>query len=130
MPAKIIDIPCHFDDGNYLIVLEEGKEIPFSLSRVFFVRAKKNSVRGKHAHKKCSQLMTCVSGSIEILCDDGVEKITYLLDSPSIGLYIKPGVWAEQKYLQDNTVLAVFCDRAFEKGDYIYDYDEFKSFIE
>jgi len=52
------------------------------------------------------------------------------LDNPSIGLIIKPGVWAQQLYLQDDTVLSVFCDRPFEKEDYIHDYDEFKLFIE
>ena len=130
MPAKIISVPFHIDDGNYLVVLEEKKDIPFVLSRVFFVRAGKGIVRGKHAHKKCSQLMTCVSGSVEIFCDDGVKKKTFFLDNPSIGLIVKPGVWAQQLYLQDDTVLSVFCDRPFEKEDYIHDYDEFKLFIE
>jgi dTDP-4-dehydrorhamnose 3,5-epimerase-like enzyme len=129
MPVEIIKLPCHIDDGNELIVLEGGREIVFSLSRVFFVKAKKGSVRGKHAHKKCSQLLTCISGSIEVYCDDGIEKKTYLLDSPSIGLNLKHGIWAEQRYLQEGSILAVFCDRAFEQEDYIYDYDEFKTFI-
>ena len=74
--------------------------------------------------------MTCISGSVEILCDDGINQKTYLLDDPSIGLNVVPGVWAEQRYLEDSSILAVFCDRQFEQSDYIHDYNEFKSFIE
>jgi dTDP-4-dehydrorhamnose 3,5-epimerase-like enzyme len=125
----LIELPCHIDDGNELIVLEGSNVIPFAISRVFFVRAKKGSVRGKHAHKICSQFMVCITGSIEILCDDGVNKKTYLLNNPSIGLNVKPGVWAQQKYLQEDSVLAVMCNRPFEQEDYIYDYEKFKIFI-
>ena len=128
MPAKIIKLPHHIDESNDLIVLE-GNTVPFSLSRVFFVRANKGAVRGKHAHKHCSQMMACISGSVEILCDDGVNQKTYLLDNPFIGLNVMPGVWAEQRYLNDSSILAVFCDRPFEKDDYIHDYNEFKNFI-
>ena len=129
MRTKIIKFPHYIDEGNDLIVLE-GNTVPFVVTRVFFVRAKKGSLRGQHAHKHCSQLMTCISGSVEILCDDGINQKTYLLDDPSIGLNVVPGVWAEQRYLEDSSILAVFCDRQFEQSDYIHDYNEFKSFIE
>ena len=128
MPAKIINVPFHIDDGNYLVVLEEKKDIPFVLSRVFFVRAGKGIVRGKHAHKKCNQFMVCASGKIEVICSDGVTDIKYLLDSPSHGLHVPPGIWAKEQYLTNDAVLTVLCDRHYEKDDYINDYEEFLKF--
>jgi len=92
------------------------------------VSALKGSIRGDHAHKKCSQFMVCVSGAIEVICDNGIEETTYQLDSPSAGLNVEPGVWAKEKYLTENAVLMVLCDRHYEKEDYIHSYNEFKTY--
>jgi dTDP-4-dehydrorhamnose 3,5-epimerase-like enzyme len=92
------------------------------------VSALKGSIRGEHAHKKCSQFMVCVSGAIEVTCDNGIEETTYQLDSPSTGLNVEPGIWAKEKYLTENAVLMVLCDRHYEKEDYIHSYNEFKTY--
>lgn len=128
--VKIADIPYYVDDRGDLAVMDEEGVVPFNISRVFTVRALKGAVRGKHAHKKCSQFMVCISGSVEVLCDDGCDKKKYLLDAPSVGLNVPPGIWAEEVYLEDNSVLTVLCDRSYEESDYIRDYDEFKKFNE
>ena len=77
---RIINIPTHYAGNNMsLSVFEEGQNIPFSVSRVFVVNAGNGSVRGKHAHKECIQLLVCLSGSIEVICDDGVHRKKYKL---------------------------------------------------
>ncbi len=124
--VEIINLPHYVDERGDLTVIERQGVVSFNISRVFTVRASQGSVRGKHSHRKCSQFMVCVSGSIEVQCDDGAEKKTYLLDSPYIGLNVPPGIWAEEKYLKEDSILTVFCDRTYEENDYIRNYDDFK----
>ena len=111
-----------------LIPISFNKQFPIKVKRIFFLYGKKNKIRGDHAHKKCSQFMVCVSGAIEVICDNGIEETTYQLDSPSAGLNVEPGVWAKEKYLTENAVLMVLCDRHYEKEDYIHSYNEFKTY--
>ena len=125
----LIDLTYHTDQTGGLCAIEGGIDAPFDILRVFTVSALKGSIRGEHVHKKCSQFMVCVSGAIEVTCDNGIEETTYQLDSPSAGLNVKPGVWAKEKYLTENAVLMVLCDRHYEKEDYIHSYSEFKTYI-
>ena len=97
-----------------------------NLKRVFFLKAKKNCFRGNHAHKICQQLLVCVSGEIEVICDDGLNQRIYRLSEMGKGLLIPPGIWASEKYINEGSVLMVLCDQAYEKNDYIFNYEEFK----
>ncbi len=124
----LIELPCYWEEDSSLVVAEgSGTEVPFLIARVFNVQAKIGSIRGKHAHQHCTQFLICANGSIEVTCDDGISIEKYILDKPNFGLMIKPGVWAEQKYLQDNSVLTVLCNKTYDENDYICDYEEFKN---
>jgi dTDP-4-dehydrorhamnose 3,5-epimerase-like enzyme len=92
------------------------------------VKAEKNAVRGRHAHKLCSQFLVCSSGEALVTCSDGDETFEFLLNKPSMGLLIPPGIWSEQLYLTENTVLTVLCDRVYEAEDYIREYSIFLEF--
>lgn len=125
--VNLIKFPLHEDGNNELVVAEgSSSNVPFNISRVFNVQAVKGSIRGNHAHLRCTQILICTIGSIEVICDDGLSSETYILDKSNYGLIIKPGVWAKQKYLEKNTVLTVLCDRPYEEEDYICNYDDFK----
>jgi dTDP-4-dehydrorhamnose 3,5-epimerase-like enzyme len=127
--VKIIQFPIFEEDNGELSVFEQNTEaIPFHIKRIFNVRSDKGSFRGHHAHRQCSQLLICSNGSIEILCDDSLNKKFFLLDKPNYGLLVPPGIWAEQKYLEDNSTMTVICDRPYEADDYISDYNLFKEF--
>lgn len=130
--VKLIKFKNYHDHNGDLVVIEEStKKVPFSISRVFNVSSSSvGSIRGRHAHKLCTQLLICTNGSLEVFCDNLFEKKHFSLNRPDVGLIISPGVWAEQKYLAENTVLTVLCDRPYEKHDYIHDYEEFKDFIQ
>ena len=104
----------------------EFEDVPFTIKRAFsVVNAKGGSKRGQHAHKKCNQLLCCVSGAVKLRCDDGNKKIEILLKPESEAILIPSGIWAEQKYLKDNSVIVVFCDQSYDEGDYIRDYQKF-----
>ncbi len=124
--VNLIKLPSYKEDKNTLVIAEgSGPEVPFIISRVFNVQASMGSIRGKHAHRHCTQLLICTIGSIEVTCDNGVNSEKYILDKSNYGLIISPGVWSEQKYLEENTVLTVLCDRPYEEEDYICNYEEF-----
>ena len=126
-------IPIFFDtfeaSNGVLCVYESGKCVPFDVQRVFTIRAKSGQDRGDHAHKRCTQLLVCLAGKVLVCCDNGQSVQEYLLDNMAAALLIPPGVWARQKYLDDDTILMVLCDRWFEAEDYIREYADFKSFL-
>ncbi len=121
-------LPTHLEDQGSLVVMENTGTPPFSIARVFLVQAGKNVVRGNHAHKLCSQFLVCSSGEVLVTCTDGDEEVEFLLNQPNLGLLIPPGIWSEQLYLIENTVLTVLCDRVYEAGDYIREYSDFLNF--
>ena len=125
---QLIEVPHHVDDRGNLSVLQEDDLVPFSISRVFTVTAPINSVRGKHAHKRCSQFMVCLSGSVEVVCNDGEKEIVYLLDRPSKGLIMPPGIWAQEIYKKDQSILMVLCDLPYDEKDYIYSVTDLAQF--
>lgn len=108
--------------------MEGLTHVPFAIARVFVVRAPVDAVRGQHAHKACTQLLTCPTGSVEVVCDDGSETASYILDRPEIGLLIPPSIWAQQTYRDPGSVLTVLCDRPYEAEDYIRDYPQFQAY--
>jgi dTDP-4-dehydrorhamnose 3,5-epimerase-like enzyme len=127
--VKLIELPYHKENNGDLVAVEgESNVIPFSIKRIFNVRAQKGNIRGRHAHRQCSQLLICTNGSIEVKCDDGCTNELYVLDKPNFGLLIAPGVWAEQRYMENNTILTVLCNRPFEEVDYLRNYEDFKIF--
>ena len=125
--VKLIEFPF-FKENNGDLVVVEGEIIPFSIKRVFNVRAQKGNIRGRHAHRHCSQLLICTNGAVEVKCDDSRTTEIYVLDKPNFGLFIPPGIWADQKYIENNTILTVLCDRPFEEADYLRNYEDFMLF--
>ena len=127
--VKLIEFPTFKEDNGELSVFEYGNQfVPFSIKRIFNVRSEKGSVRGKHAHRLCSQLLICSNGAVEVLCDDSVSQHVFMLDQPNYGLLVPPGIWAEEKYIEHNSTMTVICDRIYEAEDYISDYQLFKDF--
>jgi dTDP-4-dehydrorhamnose 3,5-epimerase-like enzyme len=126
--VKLVKLPSHNDSGGNLVVAEAlSKEFPFEIKRIFNVQAAIiGSIRGKHAHIDCTQLLICTNGVIEIYCESSTESEVFKLSKPDYGLLIYPGVWSEQKYLSQNSVLTVLCDHLYDEDDYIRDYKDFK----
>ena len=127
--VKLLEFPIFEEDSGELVVFEENiAVIPFLIKRIFNVRSEKDSVRGKHAHRLCSQILICSNGSIEVTCDDSTNKEIYILNKPNYGLLVSPGIWVELKYIKKNTSMTVICDRLYEAEDYISDYADFRIF--
>ncbi len=113
------------DRATEIMRVFESTQVPFTICRVFTVLAGSDNKRGEHAHKECNQLLTCVSGAIDLLCDDGNQRQTIKLRPDSDGVWVPNGIWAEQTFLEDKSVLLVICDQPYDENDYIRNYDEF-----
>lgn len=123
--VQTIDLPRHARMDGEVVVAEVGAQVPFAIARMFTVKAPGGAKRGEHAHRLCSQFMICVQGIIDIVCDDGSDRRTFALDRGNLALLVPPMIWNTVMYRQADSVLAVLCDRPYEKEDYIRDYAEF-----
>lgn len=120
----------HGDERGQLIALEEMKNIPFVIKRVYYMYdTVKGVTRGYHAHKSLQQILICVHGSCKIRLDDGKEKKVVTLDSPDEGLYVSNVIWREMFDFSPDAVLMVLASELYDEGDYIRNYDEFLSYI-
>lgn len=128
--ATLINFTKHEDRIGALCVYESGQQVPFDIRRVFSVSARAGDIRGDHAHKQCTQLLICVSGKIQVSCDNGSDVTQHLLDNMGVGLLVPPDIWAKEEYMTDGAVLMVLCDRGYEADDYIRDYNDFKTYVE
>jgi len=109
-----------------LVYFEADKDIPFAFTRVYYTYGvKEGIIRGHHAHKALEQLLICVYGAIEVMCDNGEKKEYAMLDDPAKGLYVGAGIWHTMKWLKDDSVLLVLASEYYDESDYIRDYDEF-----
>jgi len=127
MNLKSFTVPCIVEEKEqgFLSVFELNL-LPFTVKRVFsVVNAQSGSKRGQHAHKKCNQLICCVAGEVNLICDDGETQVEIFLAPKAEAILVPSGVWAEQDYLKDNSVIIVFCDQSYDENDYIRDYNEY-----
>ena len=81
---------------------------------------------GEDIHIETRQLFICSTGSVKITCDDGKNKVTYQLNTPSTALLVPAGIWAEELYEEEGTVLMVLCNTHYDPKDYVTNYEEFK----
>lgn len=130
MEIKKYLFPPHGDDRGQLVVVEENKDIPFDIKRVYYIYDTLTDVtRGFHAHKNLEQILICVHGSCKIHLDNGSETEEVLLDKPYEGLYISNDIWREMYDFSPDAVLLVLASQYYDEADYIRNYDEFLKFI-
>ncbi len=116
----------HGDDRGMLVALEEYKDIPFEIKRVYYMYDTKKGVhRGFHAHKSLEQILICIHGSCKVLLDNGTEKKIVSLEKPYEGLYIANNMWREMYDFSEDAVLMVLASEYYKEEDYIRDYNEF-----
>ena len=126
----LIDLTYHTDQTGGLCAIEGGIDAPFDVLRVFTVSALKGSIRGEHAHKKCSQFLFPLLGKMRVESEDRKSKKTLILDyKKKEGYLLKPKTWCKIKFLTNNVILMVVCDMEYKFGDYIEKYKDFIKII-
>lgn len=111
-----------------LSIYQSDSPIPFGIRRIFTVHARMATKRGRHAHKLCSQAMTCLAGGCTVTVDDGAARSSWRLDHPSQTLIVPPLLWCEQDYDDSSTILMVMCDYDYDEDEYLRDYQAFLAY--
>ncbi len=113
-----------------LVPISLKRNIPFETKRVFIIHGKKNSIRGEHAHHKCSQFLIPLGGSIIIHYENKKGKFKKTLSFvKNNSLLLEPKTWCKIKFNTNRSKLIVFCNREYEFSDYVEKYNEFLKLI-
>ena len=125
MEIKIVNIPKIEDPRGNLSVIEK-EVVPFEIKRVYYLYdVPAGAERGGHAHKKLQQFLVALSGSFDVILNDGKEEKIVTLNKPFEGLLITNGIWRELKNFSSGAVCLVLASDLFSEADYIRDFNEF-----
>lgn len=124
--VRLYRLPLSRDLRGSLTVGEFPEEIPFAPKRFFLVfDVPSSEIRGEHAHHACHLFLVCVRGAVSLMVDDGSQREEFRLDSPTMGVYLPPRVWATQYKHTPDAMLLVLASEHYDPADYIRDYQEF-----
>jgi dTDP-4-dehydrorhamnose 3,5-epimerase-like enzyme len=123
---KVIDLPKVADPRGNLTFIEGNKHIPFNIKRVYYLYDVPGGAwRGGHAHKELQQVMIAISGSFDVVLDDGDTRERVNLNRSYFGLYIPPMVWREMDNFSSGSVCLVLASTLYDESDYYYEYNTF-----
>ena len=124
---RIINLPKILDARGNLSIVEELKNIPFTIKKVYWIYdVPGGEVRGGHAFIENEEFIIALSGSFDVLLDNGMEVKTYSLNRSYYGLYVPNGIWRQMLNFSTNSLALIVASTSFDLSDYIYDYDLFK----
>lgn len=123
---EIIFLDANGNDEGWLVAIESNHNVPFEIKRCYYIYGTAEGItRGYHAHRKLKQLLICVNGSVEVYCEYGQTKESFLLDNPRKGLILDGLVWHTMTNFTSNAVLLVLADDYYDEADYVRSYDNF-----
>jgi len=127
--CKLINLPKIKSGAGNITVLENFKDIPFDVKRVYYLYdVPMGAERGGHGHYELEQYIIAASGSFTFVLDDGKNKKEIFLNDPSKALNIKPGIWREIKGFSSGSICLVLASHEYSEVDYIRDYDEYLNY--
>lgn len=124
--CRLIDLPPHHDVRGNLSVIEGGVHIPFDIKRVYYLYdVPGGSARAGHGHIELQQLFVAMSGSFDVIVDDGFERKKFQLNRSYYGLYVPGMMWREVENFSSGAVCVVLASTLYDPKDYYHDYQEF-----
>lgn len=124
--CQILDLPKIHDPRGNLTFIESNNQIPFAIERVYYLYdVPGGSERGGHAHKELHQLIIAMSGSFDVVLDDGKDKKRVHLNRSYVGLYVCPMIWRELDNFSSGAVCMVLASNRYSEDDYYREYAEF-----
>lgn len=124
--VQLINLPKYEDSRGNLTFIEEEEHIPFKINRVYWIYdVPGGQHRGGHAFKVQQEFIVALSGSFDVVVDDGNQKQTHSLNRSYYGLYVPNGLWREMKNFSTNSVAMVLSSTLYNEKDYIQDYDNY-----
>jgi dTDP-4-dehydrorhamnose 3,5-epimerase-like enzyme len=125
---QILELSKFTDPRGNLSVIEELKDIPFKVERTYWIYdVPGGEHRGGHAYRENQEFIVALSGSFDVILDNGKEKQKFQLNRSYYGLYVPKGWWREMENFSTNSVAFILSSIPYDENDYIRDYEEFKS---
>jgi hypothetical protein len=129
--CELIDLQKITDPRGNLSVVEGFKDIPFEIKRVFYLYdVPTGEDRGAHAHKELHQFMICLSGSFDVVIDDGNHKTSFHLNRPWRGLHVPPMNWGAEVNFDPGSICLVLASDVYKESDYYRNYDDFLAAVQ
>lgn len=127
--CSVIDVSKIQNDVGNITVVENGKNIPFDVKRIYYLYdIPGGETRGGHAHYELEQYIIAASGSFVVILDDGKNTKTVTLNRPNLALHIVPGLWRQLDDFSSGSISLVLASHIYDERDYIRDYYEFLNF--
>jgi dTDP-4-dehydrorhamnose 3,5-epimerase-like enzyme len=124
---EIIQLPKFLDARGNLSFAEQYKQVPFKIERTYWIYdVPGGEARGGHAYRENEEFIIALSGSFDVVLDNGREKQTFSLNRSYYGLYVPKGYWREMNNFSTNSLALILASTQYDKNDYIHDYEEFK----
>ena len=124
--SRIIDLPKILDRRGNLSIIEQYKNIPFKIARTYWIYdVPGGEKRGGHAYRENEEFIVALSGSFDVVLDDGKSKEIFSLNRSYYGLYVPRGLWREMNNFSTNSLALVLASTPYNAEDYIYDYQTF-----
>ena len=124
--CTVIDLPKIADPRGNLTFIEAGRHVPFEIKRVYYLYdVPGGAERGGHAHKALQQFLIAMSGSFDVVLDDGYEKKRIHLNRSYFGLYIPSMIWRELDNFSSGSVCMVLASEPYDESDYFRDHVDF-----
>ena len=124
--CRIIDLPKISDPRGNLTFIEGGRHVPFEIKRVYYLYdVPGGAERGGHAHKELHQLIIAMSGSFDVILNDGKVEKRIHLNRSYCGMYVCPMIWRELDNFSSGSVCMVLASNFYDEADYFRNYDEF-----
>lgn len=125
--AKLINLPKVIDKRGNLSFVEECDHVPFKIRRAYWIYdVPRGEARGGHAYKKNAEFIIALSGSFDVVVDNGLSIETFTLNRSYYGLYVPQGLWREMNNFSTNSLALILGSTLYDESDYIYNYQEFK----
>lgn len=126
--GKIINLPKILDKRGNLSFVEEFKQVPFKIKRLYWIYdVPGGEMRGAHAYRENEEFIIALSGSLDVVLDNGNEEKIFHLNRSYYGLYVPKGLWREMNNFSTNALALVLASTSYTPSDYIFDYELYKS---
>ena len=126
--VKIIELPKFLDTRGNLSFAEQNNHIPFEIKRTYWIYdVPGGEARGGHAFRENQEMIIALSGSFDVVVDDGIRKKTFTLNRSYYGLYVPAGLWREMNNFSTNSLALILSSTRYDEQDYIRDYEHFKT---
>ncbi len=124
--VKLIDLPKFLDSRGNLSFAENYSQVPFEIKRTYWLYdVPGGECRGGHAYRKTEEFIIALSGSFDVVIDDGLQKKKFTLNRSYYGIYVPKGLWREMENFSTNSLALEFASTKYNVDDYVRDYDEY-----